>query len=80
MQAEADIEALEFERTALRAERDELLAALKKADEALCDYSCHYGPGIPCLRTRSECAMECGKRAGDALLAVRAAIAKAEGR
>ena len=61
----------EAARSSSKVER--LRAALAVADEALCDYACH-AVGAPCIRSVDQCASECGKQAGDALLVVRAAL------
>ena len=53
-----------------------LLNALTQADQALCNHACHGGPEMPCLRTRDQCKAGCGRMAGDAVVAVRAALAR----
>lgn len=58
----------------LRTRIAELEGALRTADEALCAYACHAGPEAPCIRSKDQCASECGKEAGDALLALRATL------
>lgn len=55
-------------------EVERLREALQVADDALCEYACHGGDGVPCLRTLDQCNSECGKRAGNALLTVREAL------
>jgi hypothetical protein len=50
------------------------MAALLLADEALRNHACHGGEKVPCIRTKDQCAADCGKEAGDALLAVEAAL------
>ncbi len=52
--------------------------ALVAAAEALRDYACHGGEGVPCLRTTNQCLDNCGKPAGDALLLVEAALLQAK--
>ena len=61
------------------AERVEALDAMREAREALREYACHGGPDVPCLRNENQCRAECGKSAGDAFIALTAAIAKIEG-
>lgn len=56
---------------------EQLRAALVAADDALREHACHGGPSAPCVRSRYECASECGRKAGDALLIVEAALAEA---
>lgn len=53
---------------------EELEKALSVAEDALRDYACHAGPDIPCRRSPDQCASECGKSAGDAFVAVQAAL------
>ena len=48
--------------------------ALRAAENALRRHACHGGPKAPCLRTPAQCASECGREAGDALLLVEAAL------
>lgn len=55
----------------------ELLEALKDAREALCNHACHGGDATPCIRSNEQCRAECGKQAGDAIVSIDAAIAKA---
>lgn len=57
----------------------EALEAMREAREALREYACHGGPDVPCLRNENQCRAECGKSAGDAFIALTAAIAKIEG-
>ena len=52
----------------------EVVEALRAADKALRDYACHAGPKVPCARTAGQCASECGRAAGDALMLVEAAL------
>lgn len=59
----------------LRAPAD-VREALQAADAALRDYACHGGEGAPCLRSSDQCATDCGKRAGDALLIVEKALSQ----
>jgi hypothetical protein len=56
----------------------ELVEALKAADDGLRDHACHGGPAVPCLRSATECSIECGKRAGNALLKVTAALTRVQ--
>ena len=60
---------------ALLSERDSLLAALKVADDALCEYACRSPdePFLACMRSDDQCNQDCGRAAFDALCAVRAA-------
>lgn len=44
--------------------------ALNVTREALCEHACHAGPEVPCIRTRDQCATECGRSAGDVIVAV----------
>lgn len=54
-----------------KAERvDALEHALKITREALCEHACHAGIEVPCIRTRDQCQSECGKSAGDVIVAV----------
>lgn len=57
----------------------EALEAMREAREALREYACHGGADVPCLRSANQCRAECGKSAGDAFIALTAAIAKIEG-
>ena len=60
---------------AVTSERDSLLAALKVADDALCEYACRSPdePFLACMRSDDQCNQDCGRAAFDALCAVRAA-------
>lgn len=49
-------------------------STLRIAREALCEYACHLGENVPCLRTKQQCLSECGKAAGDAIIAIDAAL------
>lgn len=52
-----------------------LREALSAAREALCEYACHAGADVPCLRRAEQCRQECGKAAGDAIQSIDAALA-----
>jgi hypothetical protein len=56
-----------------------LARALEAADAALRNHACHGGEKVPCARTPDQCAYECGRQAGDALLLVEAALAASGG-
>ncbi len=60
--------------TALLASHRKMRKALETADAALRRHACHGGPEMPCIRTEGQCADECGREAGDALLAVISAL------
>lgn len=67
-----------------RAERAEaqcrvLEGALRVGIEALSGHACHIGPSCPCIRSADQCAAECGREAGDALLALRQALSLSGG-
>lgn len=55
-------------------EIDRLRDTLKVAREALVNHACHYGVDRPCLRSKSECDIECGYLAGCALIQIDAAL------
>jgi len=48
--------------------------ALLVAREALCEFACHGGPDIPCRRTPDQCRDQCGREAGDAIVAIDVAL------
>ena len=52
------------------------LAALKAAENVLCEYACHLGPDTPCRRSADQCLDSCGKEAGDALVLIHRALAQ----
>ena len=54
--------------------------ALREAAAALSEHACHLGPGIPCARSADQCAAECGRSAGDAMLVVSQALSSSQGR
>lgn len=47
--------------------KDEARELLVEARDALAEYACHGGEGVPCLRTPDQCRSECGKAAGNTL-------------
>lgn len=56
-----------------------LEGALRVGIEALSGHACHIGPSCPCIRSADQCAAECGREAGDALLALRQALSLSGG-
>lgn len=52
-----------------------LVEALGTAREALCNHACHSGSSVPCRRSPDQCAADCGREAGDAIVAVDAILA-----
>lgn len=64
-------------RSAVRAalsQPDAMREALGTARSALCEHACHGGDSIPCIRSAEQCRTDCGKQAGDAILAIDAAL------
>ncbi len=70
------LEAQATELTTLRGRLADLEGALGTAREALANYACHGGAGIPCLRTADQCRTDCGRDAGDAIVVIDTALAR----